>query len=186
MPIIHCRIIPAITANHMSQAAGRKGRAQSLLIAPALLLQPRIRFTGDTQQAKESTAARTNSKRLSVLKNSGGTVTRKVLLETTTGFSRAAETPSTLTKGRSVKTSSRMHIKPSRLKDRPSKMLEASMVLRVYQDLQVLMSQSHFPHISPTSPQSSRGATPSSIAPQRKITVHKSWSVFFPFFSRFQ
>lgn len=79
MPINHCRIIPAITAKHTSQTAGQKGRVQSLLTAPALLLQHRIKFMGDILQAKESTVARTNLKHLSVLKNSDGTVTRKVL-----------------------------------------------------------------------------------------------------------
>lgn len=63
----------------MSQTGGQKGRAQSLLTAPALLLQPRIKFMGDTLRAKEYTAARTNLKHLSVRKNSDGTVTRKVL-----------------------------------------------------------------------------------------------------------
>jgi len=79
MPIIHCRIIPVITANHTNQTAGQKGRVQSLLTAPALLLQPKIKFMGDILQAKEFTVARTNLKRLSVLKNSDGTVMRKVL-----------------------------------------------------------------------------------------------------------
>lgn len=96
-----------------------------------------------------------------------------------TGFSRAAETPFTLTRDRSAKMSSRKHIKPSHQKVHPSKMLEASMVLRVYQDLQVLMSQSHFPHTFQTSPQNNHGVTASNTAPQAKITVHKSWSVFF-------
>lgn len=79
MPIIHCRIIPVTIANPMSQTTGQKGRVQSLLTAPALLLQPTIKFMGDTLQAKEFTVARTNLKRLSVLKNSDGTVMKKVL-----------------------------------------------------------------------------------------------------------
>lgn len=182
MPIIHCRIIPVTIANHTSQTAGEKGRAQSLLTAPALLLQPRIRFMGDILQAKEFTVARTNLKHLSVPRSSGGSVMRKALQEIMTGFSRAAETPFTLTRGRSVKMSSRKHIKLSHQKLHPSKMPEASMGLRVYQDLQVLMSQSHFLHTFQTSPQNNPGVTASSTAPQVKITLHKSWSVFFSTF----
>jgi len=104
-----------------------------------------------------------------------------------TGLSRAAETPFTLTRGRSAKMSSRKHIKPSHQKLHPSEMLEASMDLRVYQDLQVLMSQSHFLHTFQTSPQNNHGVTASNTAPLVKITAHKSWSVFFIiFFSCFQ
>lgn len=104
-----------------------------------------------------------------------------------TGFSRATETPFTRTRGRSAKMSSRKHIKPSRRKVHPSKTLEASMVLKVYQDLRVLTSQSHFLHTFRTSPPNNPGVTASSTAPQGKITVHKSWSVSFSnFFCHFQ
>lgn len=104
-----------------------------------------------------------------------------------TGFSRAAETPFTLTRGRSVKMSSRKHIKPSHQKVHLSKTLEALTVLRVYQDLQALTSQSHFQLTFLTSPPNNHGATVSSTALQVKITVHKSWSVsFLHLFSCFQ
>lgn len=188
MPTFHHRTSPATAANPSSQTPGQRGRAQNPPTAPAPLPQdPRTKSTGGTLPAKASPVARTNSRHPSARKNSGATATRKTPPATTTGSSRAAGTPSTLTRGRSARMFSRKLTRPCHQKLLPSKITGASMASRVCRDLRVLRSRRRFPPTSQISLRSSPGVAASSTAPLGRSTALKSWSVgvvaVFPVFS---
>lgn len=188
MSTFHRRTTPATAANPLSQTPGQRGRAQNPPTAPAPHPQdPRTKSTGGTLPTKGSPVARTNSRHPSARKNSGATATRKTPPATTTGSSRAAGTPSTLTRGRSARMFSRKLTRPCHQKLLPSKITGASMASRVCRDLRVLRSQRRFPATSQISPRSSRGVAASSTAPRGRSTALKSWSVgFCCCFPRFQ
>lgn len=180
MSIFHHRTTSTTAANPSSQTPGQRGGAQNPLTAPAQLPQaPRTKSTGGTLPAKDSPVARTNSRHPSAQKNSGATATRRTPPAATTGSSRAAGTPSTPTRGRSARMFSRKLTRPCHQKLLPSKITEASMASRVYQDLLVPRSRRCFPPTSQISPRSSRGAAASSTAPRGRTMALKSWSVGF-------